>query len=100
MTHDAEQAPAYRRSVAGHPWLVNASAKIDEVHQYLTGTANTLQHAMFICGVPEAQLDELRHALSDRCFCCDSCGWWHDAGDEGSSNGGEQVCPDCAGDES
>lgn len=69
-------------------------ADINEIINYLAGTANTVEQALNLFEVPPEERLKVEEKISEELFLCESCGWW-DTLDELYDDTGEELCPDC-----
>jgi hypothetical protein len=68
---------------------------IDELIDYLRGTAHSLAEGCVACGLSEDHLtDGERAYLNEHIICCELCGWWEEAGEVND----DQQCDQCAED--
>lgn len=73
--------------------------RITKLVECLQGTCKSLNEICESLKIDERSLtmEELEQ-IDGEVFLCDSCGWWYELGEEGSSCDGERVCQNCEND--
>lgn len=73
--------------------------RITRLVEHLQGTCKGLDEGCQDLGIDERSLSmEELEQIDNEIFVCDSCGWWYELGEEGSSRDGERVCENCEND--
>lgn len=66
-------------------------ARVDEVVNYLQGSCQDMDD---VATEEERNDPEFCRAVDDHIFCCDTCGWWCEIGEQSEAED-DQICDDC-----